>query len=1683
MINPFDKLNQKQFDSYVSNIQAKIKVALDPPSPEPQHVSRTFAEISRSTIASPAPSPAPLSKHPSQEARPSSRATYTPIGAGTPNEPYELSDDDDDEADEPAEETQITGSRSGSEVPAEDELPPLSAIQEGSDEGEDESGADDAQDTAYEVGNRHNPHDEDAWPYSGEDASEDDDEPSGAEEVEEEEEDVFVGKGKGRHPAEGPGLAGLLNGSGAHRASGAPESPERASRSLRSPDNSFEAGVARMPTWGTTSTPFIPRAARRGPSPEEDSEDDDDTASPPWEAEQGISMPALAAEQENTDGEEESEDEHGSAGAGHDNAIEVLDSDEESTSNKMEVDQIPASRSAPGVLDNLYAGLDNTEGQSEIDELQFDDLSAFPNQGHEPDSLLDDTMEGDGSVELPSIVGTYLPKSSSLFTGSTASTTREPSQSKDIEGIEELDHSTDTVQAPEYSVEEPDLAVQPPVEPGVELELDQPSIQQSMDYSDFLGEHSMLNQQPDTSLTRTQAEEHLMEVTVYELENGSRYYDYEGTRHFINPEGEVYETCPIPPPKPTIQRPPDLSMIEEVTECDMTRRTVDQDEDETPDQFDFLKGLDDTFASVGAPVLRYPNENDSNSTFNMDDIPQRPGAAMGFRAREPFDEDSSAFLSESAVMADDIVSASGVGRQTQSLSRNHSITGILEESMTGRNAGDLISEADDLISEEDGDAGADADSIDSILDDEDDSQDRSGVSTLANREDLVTPVPPPLKDEVQDMAHNVQVNHSQVQELPELDEKSVADALAAVAQLAEATAFDEMMNAGGGVQDASANALADPNPSAFDGDSQQLDNLMNAVTNMSQVEEDILARSFNMADALQSTTVPLGQFDEIPDTVLSVPIGWSQESVAASNLGEMAQNPYAEPMISDAPEKLPSEVLAEVFEGVDPVIFPSGAATGTATPYEPLVREVEPSAHEDVEVYSRCSTPKPSGATTTDGQDASPRRTPPTPTLSVGQSPTAPEQSIATSISGVQQNVSIYETSSASSTHDDAVHSIPPEPEATQLPDPNLPPAPTHLRMPAVPNEAPGARREISPSVMVEPPTPHTRSEDGTIDTGAQGSKPKVDETDSTSNEHTALEQVDPATKSDEDDDVDVDGLLSEAEDVHASEPQNAAENDTDSSRQTSEPRATPTPPEKIQAGDKRKRLLDEVQSPTPQERTSLQSARNTPSRLSEGLVKSPPNDSVPLPNSPVARNYQSLFKRTPTSGPLSTASGTSSRKTSGSDHGAPAPWPMRHRTHQHARPAGASPAHKSATSVTGSPMTRSNCRFHKVTIPVDDIDDAKVEFIVPACALGNRETLQEQGIEDCGPSTPEEENNLVTNLDDLEPSIVNKLTILVGTSLLNEGVCGYIDKPSVPKAPRSAPTRSKSLKGSLSRSSVDFKADSPGTDKEGRSLSPRAKPKLRSRPSIRHDDRLYKPPAESESDESMEDEPTRKRSKRRATGATTSSVKFPTLGPESPQKPVDPASSQPTGAQVTISKRMKRARRPADAQPFKPDPKEQESSTDAESGRSPRKRTRRQNTGTARRSKSKTPMQDHRQTLDEDTNPFKPKHELKRVLSPKAANKVAPQPSISAALTEPSEVEQKELERHLALGDNPGEVVDEGGESVDTKQLEPAPAMAAAHVDRSAHNEMGQKESNGTGTSSGAKSVTKKGWHKFFPF
>ncbi|QRW12772.1 mucin-2 [Ceratobasidium sp. AG-Ba] len=1654
VINPYDKLSQTQFDSYVSNIQAKIQLALNPPSPEPQHVSRSIAEISHSTIASPAPTPAPLSKRSSLEPR-APIHSYTPIGAGTPNEPFELSDDEDggDEDDEPVPQAKpllSSGSEADDESNDEQEPVPLSAIPEDveqADESEEEHGTDEAEYSEHE--NENGPQ-EVEWDYSGEEAS-DEEEASGVEEGEEaEEEDVFIGKGKGRHPAEGPGLSALLHSSGTR--AGVTGALEDAGRHPRMLDDSFEQGVGRMRALGTTSTPFISRLRARPTGSQEDSDDGEDAASPPWEVSQGMSAPAVATyqEEESEEGSYEESDREDRAGAAREDAIEVLDSDEEeqvaSTPKGIEADEMAHSPMTHSGAQRLH---DNTE----FDQLQFDDSAAYPDEAQEPDSLLDDTMDGDDSMRLQVFTDGLPQGPSSLFSASSIAVTREPSQSKDTE---ELEHSADTVHAPEYNVEEPDidLAAADP-----EHEFDQ-SIQKSLDYSDFIGERSLLGQQ-DTSTT--QAEQQLHEVTVYELENGSRYYDFDGVRHFLNPEGEVYETAAIPPPRPTIQQAPDLTMIEEVTEYDITRRMgrLDEEDGEEGENFDFLKGLNESFSSVGGPMPRYQTE-DTSGAFEIDDIPQRPGAALGFRSRNGPGADSSGFLSDSVVLGDDLTAEHDTSQphailnQLGPKSSFVSATGTIEESVTGRGADDLVSE-DDIVSASEAGGDADADeSHDSILDDDDDDTTRELDSRILDRDDLATPVPP-------------KADESGMESQLLLDEKGVTDALAAVAQLAEETSFEEFLSASG-VEVSDVNGKHHP----IFGPTQDLENLLKEVPSMSAEEEDMLARSFNMADALHDATIPLGELPTFDDASTQI----AETTVETSILGEL--NPIPLITVEGAHEKLASDVLAEVFEGVEPVSMSSAPGTGTVTPSG----DPENSAQiEEIEVQSRSPTPEQS-LTEPESVAPSTRRTPPTPTLSVGQSLTAPELSVATSISEpsvAQPNVSVYEGSPTSSTHQENTDQvIPPiQAETTELPDPNLPPSPTHLSMPTLLStpSITEVQGEPSASVVVEPPTPQATSEDGATEANATAKPAETDGSAEASErlplEDGVVEALDEPTKAEKeqtDEETDVIGPLAQGINTPSRRPRARSLSTRSSARESSTSRTTPSPDEKAQVGEKRKRLED-LPSPTP---TPLRRSTRSPARKNEE-IGSPLDTTNQAPGSPTPRQIRSPFRRTP-SKPLSTGSGTPSRKTSGSDQ-APAPWPLRQLTHRHgaANQSLTSPRRSKGTS-TGSPTPRSSCRFHKVVITQDN-ESNSTEFVIPACALNRPEILKELGAKDCGLSTAEEEAAMITDFSSAEPNVVDKLKALVGTSLFDEGTCGYLPKPTA-VASRPIPAR---LKGSLRGSIGDFKFE-PNPESEDKTAPIQTKPKPRSRPSIRHDDRLYKPPVESESNGSTDEEPTRKRPKHKPRDriGSMSSVKFPSLGQDSPQKPVP----QQPESRVLISRRMKRARKPADAQPYKPDPSQDESSPDDENKGNPRKRIKNR-APTTRRTSSITSTQGSKPAED-DENPFKPKHELNRMRSPDpTANETGEQSAPSLQDSKPSPDEQKDLEHHVQLGDHPGEVVTEEGEHMDAKQLpEPAPAKVAAYVDRDAPSDVGKNESNSAGENAlGTKNNAKKGWSKFLRF
>ncbi|KAH8994462.1 hypothetical protein EDB92DRAFT_1849384 [Lactarius akahatsu] len=86
------------------------------------------------------------------------------------------------------------------------------------------------------------------------------------------------------------------------------------------------------------------------------------------------------------------------------------------------------------------------------------------------------------------------------------------------------------------------------------------------------------------------------------------------------------------------------------------------------------------------------------------------------------------------------------------------------------------------------------------------------------------------------------------------------------------------------------------------------------------------------------------------------------------------------------------------------------------------------------------------------------------------------------------------------------------------------------------------------------------------------------------------------------------------------------------------------------------------------------------------------------------------------------------------------------------------------------SPVTRSNCRFHKISLPRGD-SGQRAHFVVPGCALGDGELMEGEDIKDEGLSTHEDHKRMLPNVEtlDLDPYLVGVLRQLVGVDLLRE--------------------------------------------------------------------------------------------------------------------------------------------------------------------------------------------------------------------------------------------------------------------------------------------------------------------------
>ncbi len=99
--------------------------------------------------------------------------------------------------------------------------------------------------------------------------------------------------------------------------------------------------------------------------------------------------------------------------------------------------------------------------------------------------------------------------------------------------------------------------------------------------------------------------------------------------------------------------------------------------------------------------------------------------------------------------------------------------------------------------------------------------------------------------------------------------------------------------------------------------------------------------------------------------------------------------------------------------------------------------------------------------------------------------------------------------------------------------------------------------------------------------------------------------------------------------------------------------------------------------------------------------------------------------------------------------------------------------------SVSSTPVTRSNCRFHRISLPLEE-DGPHVFFVVPGCSLSKTELLEEEEIEDHGVLDVEDNSRLVPDVEGLDLSLylVAVLRQLVGADHLRENEVYYLPQP-----------------------------------------------------------------------------------------------------------------------------------------------------------------------------------------------------------------------------------------------------------------------------------------------------------------
>lgn len=140
------------------------------------------------------------------------------------------------------------------------------------------------------------------------------------------------------------------------------------------------------------------------------------------------------------------------------------------------------------------------------------------------------------------------------------------------------------------------------------------------------------------------------------------------------------------------------------------------------------------------------------------------------------------------------------------------------------------------------------------------------------------------------------------------------------------------------------------------------------------------------------------------------------------------------------------------------------------------------------------------------------------------------------------------------------------------------------------------------------------------------------------------------------------------------------------------------------------------------------------------------------------------------------------------------------------------------------SPVTRSHCRYHLISIPSEGAGAGRpLFFAVPGCSFSDAKLLKEEGIKDQGILVERDEvSQLILVLDDLKlpPATFAILRQLVGLDLLREHEVYYLPKPGdnvLHRSKRRRPAKPAQLESISARTSRGTNGGSASRSKDGK--------------------------------------------------------------------------------------------------------------------------------------------------------------------------------------------------------------------------------------------------------------------------